>query len=132
LGLKHIGDLYGIGRDTLKRRFRAREPALNPLLRLDQLLGRTAEPLLPVAVPDMPLVQRQLMEPIRHRDLLDRVMEDLAVDMAHLLESAGQGARRLELELWRVDGDMAIRRIETAMATRDPAHMCRLLSTKLG
>ena len=130
-GLKRIGDLHGIGRDTLKRRFRAREPAANPLLRLDQLLGRAAEPLLPVAVPEMPLAQRRLMEPIRHRDLLDRVVEDLAGDMARLLESAGEGARRLELGLWRLDGDMALRRVEMTAPTRDPAHMCRLLARKL-
>ncbi len=132
LGLKRIGDLYGVGRDALKRRFRGHKaPAANPLLRLDQLLGRVPEPLLPVVPQDFPLVQRRLMEPIRHRDLLDQVMADLATDMARELEGAKQGARRLELSLWRVDGEVLQRQLEFAAATRDPAHICRLFGARL-
>jgi protein ImuB len=131
LGLKRIGQLHTIGRDALHRRFRSRSPEENPLTRLDQLLGRVAEPLLPVvAVPD-PLVQRRLMEPIRHRQLLDRVLADLAADMARELERQAQGARRLELGLWRVDGEVIVRRLEFAAATRDPAHIARLFAGKL-
>ncbi len=106
LGLKRIGDLHHIGRDALQRRFRERrDPAANPLIRLDQLLGRVAEPLLPVVVEEVPLVQRRLLEPIRHREFLDVVVADLAGDMARMLEGKAQGARRLELGLWRVDGE---------------------------
>ncbi|HSQ95099.1 MAG TPA: DUF6504 family protein [Croceibacterium sp.] len=131
LGLKRLGQLRGIGRDALHRRFRSRSPAANPLLRLDQLLGRAPEPLLPVvAVPD-PLVQRRLMEPIRHRALLDRVLADLAADMARELEGPAQGARRLELGLWRVDGEVIVCRLEFAAVTRDPAHITRLFASKL-
>ena len=132
LGLKQIGDLTGIGRDALARRFRtARAPAANPLVRLDQLLGRVPEPLLPVVAHDMPLVQRRLMEPIRHRALLDRVLGDLAEDMARVLEGLGLGARRLELGLWKVDGEVLLRRLEMAAASRDAAHIAGLFSRKL-
>ena len=131
LGLKRIGDLYEIGRDALQRRFRSRARAANPLIRLDQLLGRAPEPLLPVAAPEMPLVQRRLLEPIRHRNLLDRAVADLAEDMARALETGGEGARRLELGLWRVDGEALFRRLELAAATRDPAHIVRLFGAKL-
>jgi protein ImuB len=132
LGLKRLGQLSGIGRDALQRRFRnRRSPAANPLIRMDQLLGRMPEPLLPVAVPHTPLVQRRLLEPIRHRDLLDRVVSDLAADMARELEAKGQGARRLELGLWRVDGEVVVRSLELAAATRDAAHIRRLFSAKL-
>jgi protein ImuB len=131
LGLKRLGQLSGISRDALHRRFRSRSPEANPLTRLDQLLGRVAEPLLPVIeVPD-PLVQRRLMEPIRHRELLDRVLADLAADMACELEGKALGARRLELGLWRVDGEVITRRLEFAAATRDPAHITRLFAGKL-
>jgi protein ImuB len=81
-------------------------------------------------MPD-PLVQRRLMEPIRHRALLDRVLADLAADMARELEGKAQGVRRLELALWRVDGEVLIRRLEFAAATRDPAHIARLFAGKL-
>ena len=131
LGLKRLGQLRGIGRDALHRRFRSRSPAANPLVRLDQLLGRAPEPLLPVvAVPD-PLVQRRLMEPIRHRALLNRALADLTAGMARELEGKAQGARRLELGLWRVDGEVIVRRLEFAAATRDPAHITRLFASKL-
>ncbi|MEX0341551.1 MAG: DUF6504 family protein [Erythrobacter sp.] len=137
LGLKRMGEIAGIeegggGRDAIQRRFRNRKsPAANPLIRLDQLLGRVPEPLLPVVPQQMPLVQRRLMEPIRHRQLLDRVVADLAGDMARELEGQGQGARRLELGLWRVDGEVVVRRLEMASATRDPAHIVRLFGARL-
>ncbi|MGZ3196373.1 MAG: DUF6504 family protein, partial [Croceibacterium sp.] len=63
--------------------------------------------------------------------LLDRVLADLAADMARELEGKAQGARRLELGLWRVDGEVIVRRLEFAVATRDPAHITRLFASKL-
>ncbi|QYJ08537.1 DUF6504 family protein [Qipengyuania flava] len=132
LGLKRLGEISVIGRDAIQRRFRNRKsPAANPLIRLDQLLGRVPEPLLPVVPQQMPLVQRRLLEPIRHRQLLDQVVADLAEDMARELEGQGKGARRLELGLWRVDGEVVVRRLEMAAATRDPAHMLRLFAARL-
>ncbi len=143
LGLKRLGELAGIAsgpvdqaeaaaRDALQRRFRNRKsPSANPLVRLDQLLGKVPEPLLPVVPQQMPLVQRRLMEPIRHRDLLDRVLADLAADMARELEARGEGARRLELGLWRVDGEVLVRKLELAVPTRASQHITRLFTTKL-
>ncbi len=143
LGLKRLGDLADIAkgainrseaaaRDALHRRFRNRKsPSANPLVRLDQILGRVPEPLLPIVVRQMPLVQRRLMEPLRHRALLDQVLTDLAADMARELEGRGEGARRLELGLWRVDGEVIVRRLELAAATREPAHITRLFADKL-
>ena len=144
LGIKRLGELAGVSgagddpaqeaaaRDALHRRFRnRRSPAANPLLRLDQLLGKVPEPLLPVTERPQPLVQRRLMEPLRHRDLLDRVMGDLAAQMVRELEARGEGARRLELALWRVDGEVLLRRIELAAATREAAHILRLFAARL-
>lgn len=132
LGLKRLEDLSGVGRDALQRRFRNRKsPASNPLVRMDQLLGRVPEPLLPVIPQDTPLIERRLMEPIRHRALLDQVMHDLAGDMVRELEGRGEGARRLELGLWRVDSEVVIRTLELSASTRDPAHIFRLFAAKL-
>jgi protein ImuB len=111
LGLKHIGELRGVARDSLVRRFRNRTvPDTNPLIRLDQLIGHVPEPILPVLAVEAPMVQRRLLEPIRYRELLDRVVTDLAVDMAGLLESLALGARRLALGMWRVDGGVSVAR----------------------
>ncbi len=145
LGIKRLGELAGVtgagdddaareaaARDALRRRFRNhRSPAANPLLRLDQMLGRVPEPLLPVIARPMPMVQRRLAEPLRHRALLDRVVEDLAGDMVRALEARGEGARRLELALWRVDGEVLTRRIELAAATRESGHIMRLFASRL-
>ena len=154
LGLKRLGDLTRVeegrtrdraniapnGRDALQRRFRRKftngmkgrkSPASNPLVRMDQLLGRVPEPLLPIVPHHMPLVQRRLAEPLRHRDLLDQVLHDLTHDMARVLEGRGEGARRLDLGLWRVDGEVIIRSLEMAEATRDPMHIIRLFAGKL-
>lgn len=132
LGLKRLGDLSGIGRDALSRRFRNRRtPAANPLLRHDQLLGRVPEPLLPVIAEHPAMVQHRLMEPIRHLPLLEIVLGDLAAAMVRELEGRGRGARRLDLACWRVDGEVACRRLELAAASRDPAHICRLFTEKL-
>lgn len=136
LGLKRIGDMTARfadarGRDALHRRFRRKAHSINPLVRLDQLLGNVPEPLLPVVPVAVPLVQRRLMEPIRHRDLLDRVLADLAVDLARELEGRGQGARRIEVGLWRIDGEVIVRRLELAAATREAKHVTRLFAAKL-
>ncbi len=132
LGLKRLGDLTGLARDALARRFRNRRaPAANPLIRMDQLLGLVPEPMLPVIEVHAPLVQRRLMEPIRHRDLLDRVVADLASDMARVLEGRGLGARRLELAMWKVDGEVLARQVELAAPSRDPAHIAGLFGRKL-
>ena len=132
LGLKRVGELSGVARDALARRFRnTRAPGANPLIRLDQLLGKVPEPLLPVVAQEMPLVQRRLMEPIRHRSLLDQVLGDLTLDMARLLEGQAQGVRRLDLALWKVDGEVLSRRLELAAASRDAAHIARLFAGKL-
>ncbi|WP_228727113.1 DNA polymerase Y family protein [Novosphingobium aureum] len=132
LGLKRLGDLDGLARDSLARRFRNRRSAsANPLMRMDQILGRVPEPLLPVLVTHAPLVQRRLMEPIRHRQLLERVVADLAADMERVLEGEGLGARRLELGLWKVDGELVVRRVEMAAPTREAAHLARLFARRL-
>lgn len=145
LGIRRLGQLAGVAgvqadepeaeaaaRAALRRRFRnCRSPSANPLLRLDQLLGKVPEPLLPVLARPLPLVQRRLLEPLRHRDLLERVISDLAADMVRALEARGEGARRLELALWRVDGEVVLRRIELAAPTRAADHMLRLLAARL-
>ncbi len=132
LGLKRIGDLSGVARDALARRFRSvRAPAANPLVRLDQLTGKVPEPLLPVLAAPPPLVQRRLIEPIRHRALLDQVLGDLADDMVRVLEGQALGARRLDLALWKVDGEVVQRRLELAAATRAADHITRLFAAKL-
>jgi protein ImuB len=132
LGLKRIGELRDMGRDALARRFRNRSvPETNPLIRMDQLLGRVPEPLLPVVAVEVPVVQRRLLEPIRHRELLDRVVADLVDDMARLLEGQRLGVRRLDLGMWRVDGEVVIRDLALTKVSRDAGHIVGLFLNRL-
>ena len=132
LGLKRLGDLDDIGRDALSRRFRNRRSAMaNPLMRRDQMIGLVPEPMLPVIGKSPAMVQLRLMEPIRHLPLLETVLADLAAAMMRELEGRGEGARRLEFACWRVDGEVAVRTLELAAATRDGAHICRLFAERI-
>jgi protein ImuB len=51
--------------------------------------------------------------------------------MARLLEGRALGARRLELGLWKVDGDVLVRCLELAAPSRDPGHIAGLFGRKL-
>jgi protein ImuB len=132
LGLKRVADVAAIQRDALVRRFRDHRSApSNPLIRLDQLLGRVAEPVLPVVAAAMPLVQRRLAEPLLYRSLLDQVLSDLTRDLVGQLEARRWGARRVLMRCWRVDGDRIEQSIKLAAATRDAAHILRLFAPRL-
>ncbi|PSK86960.1 protein ImuB [Limimaricola soesokkakensis] len=128
LGLSTIGALRAVPRLSLARRFRANAPEADPLLRLDQLSGRTPEP---VDSPDDPprfAVQARLAEPV-----IDPVphLPVLAEELCAGLVAAGFGARRLGLALYRTDGEVAQAQAATSQPSRDPAHMVRLFEGRL-
>ncbi len=132
LGLKTIGDLMAVPRESLVRRFRnRRSPAANPLTRLDQVFGRTHEPLVPLIEEYPPTAERRLLEPVLHVSLLARIIGDLADDLARTLEAERKGVRRLLLHLWRVDGDRIERSVELASPSRDPQHLARLFEERM-
>jgi len=64
LGLKTIGQLADVPRLSLARRFQKADLVANPLLRLDQLMGRMAEPLQSPDDPPQYSVQSTLPEPV--------------------------------------------------------------------
>lgn len=132
LGLKSVGDLMAVPRESLARRFRNRRSAeSNPLVRLDQILGRAPEMIVPLVEQVPPSTERRLLEPVLHVSLLARIVGDLSLDLSRTLEAARLGARRLVLHLWRVDGDAVRRVVELASPSRDPAHLARLFDERL-
>jgi protein ImuB len=90
------------------------------LRQLDRALGREDEPLMP-RLPVAPYVaEKSFHEPIaREEDVLASV-ERLAARLKTALAARGDGARRLELALFRTDG--AVKRIAagTSRPVRDP------------
>jgi protein ImuB len=126
LGLKRIGDILDLPRAPLTARFGA-----NLLRRLDCALGREDEPLSPL-LPIAPYVaERSFHEPIaREEDVLTTV-ERLAARLKSALAAHGDGARRLELALFRTDG--VVKRIAagTSRPIRDPQAIRALFVERL-
>lgn len=126
VGLARIADLIPLPRAPLARRF---GPGL--VLRLDQALGAQAEPV--AAEPDAPQfsVRMTLPEPIGlQSDLLaglDRLLDRLCAKLAR----HRMGARRLRLELRRVDHGAAQVEIGLARPMRDPARIAVLFARRL-
>ncbi|WP_454018817.1 Y-family DNA polymerase [Azospirillum sp. Marseille-Q6669] len=130
VGLRRIGDLHALPRATLAARF---GPEL--LRRLDQAYGRLDEPLSPRLPVPPHSVRLALPEPITTAEAIAEALRRLLAALCAGLEKTGEGARRLRLELHRVD-----RRLEDAPQTlaigtghpvRRPDALMRLFAQKL-
>lgn len=123
MGLSRIADLIPLPRAPLARRF-----GQGLVLRLDQALGAQAEPV--AAEPDAPHfgVRMTLPEPIGlQTDVmagLARLLEQLCVKLA----LHRRGARRVRLELRRVDHGTAVVEIGLARPMRDPIRIAALFA----
>jgi protein ImuB len=127
LGFKHVGALI----DKPRAPFAARFPA-DLLRRLDQALGRTAEPLPLIVPPPVYHSLRYLLEPIVTQEAIVAVATRLMKDLMHALVRDGAGARALRLALYRVDGEVTTLELGLAMPTRSETHVARLIELKLG
>ncbi len=126
VGLRTIGAIAAVPRAPLARRFGAM-----PLLRLDQAFGAVEEAVSPrLPVPSLS-VERHFAEPIGERDDIERLVLAFAGSMKRDLERRGEGARRFELLLFRVDG--AVTRISAAssLPLREPVPIGRLFHERL-
>ncbi|RWO24444.1 DUF6504 family protein [Mesorhizobium sp.] len=126
VGLRTAGAVMAAPRAPLARRF-----GRSLLLRLDQALGRLDEavsPRLPVA----PLsVERHLAEPIMLTDEIERLVKMLATTLKADLERRGEGARRLALLLFRVDGAVSRIAVGTSRPLREPLLIQKLFHERL-
>jgi protein ImuB len=126
LGLERIGQLAAMPRAPLVRRF-GRDVAL----RLDQALGHAFEPITPLIPKETPTAALAFAEPIGRLEDLKRVVLRLAKDLCRQLERRGEGARRLDLLVQRVDQKSACLRVGTARANRDAVHLAKLFDDLL-
>jgi protein ImuB len=127
LGLKRIGTLAGIERRSLARRFR---DADNPVDALDRALGRKPEPLTPVRTDRPPRALLKLEEPATHPEAPSQALERLIPDLVRQLEKRHLGARRISITGFRVDGSIAVASVATAIPSREPKHLQRLIADK--
>lgn len=131
LGLKIVGALDAVPRLPLARRFTSNDPTRNPLTRLDQALGRLAEPILPHLADPPARALRRAVEPVTDLPRVEAVLDSLAAELVGELERRGRGLRRAALHAYRVDGGVEAAEVETARPTRDPRHFRRLFDGKL-
>jgi protein ImuB len=122
LGLERIGELVAMPRAPLQRRF---GPGL--LTRLDQALGRGAEPFDPIVPEEPPSVLLRFMEPIATAEAIEQAIAEAVRRLVPKLAAAGLGVRRLILACQRVDNSEQYQNISLARATRDGDHLRRLL-----
>jgi len=128
LGLKTIGALMDVPRLSLTRRFVKAPLEANPLMRLDQAVGKLAEPVASAEAQPRFRVQSRLAEPIFDpTPYLPELCESLCAG----LQQAGRGCRRLRLMVYRTDGDVSHVEAATSATTRDPEHLRSLFRDKL-
>jgi protein ImuB len=126
VGLSTVGSIAGAPRAPLARRF-----GTTLILRLDQALGRVEEaisPRLPVAVLS---VERHLAEPVALMEDIERLVLLLAGSLKQDLERRGEGARSLELLLFRVDGAVGRVAVGASLPLREPHLIGRLFHERL-
>ena len=127
LGLKTIGALMAVPRLSLARRFRGAEDVVDAL---DRMLGRKPEPLTAAADDPPPCVAIRLQEPATHAEAAGQALDRLIPRLVRQLEQRHLGARRLSLTGFRVDGSVAVASVATAIPSREPKHLARLLAGK--
>jgi protein ImuB len=127
LGLKTIGALLGVPRLALARRFRGAEDVVDAL---DRALGRKLEPLSAAPADPPPRALLRLEEPANHPEAASQALERLIPQLVRLLQERRLGARRLSLIGYRVDGSVAAASVATAIPSREPKHLQRLLADK--
>jgi len=130
-GLKRIGDLYGLPRTALERRFRDKTVARSVLRRLDQALGHAAEPRNPITEPPILSVRRSYAEPLIVAEAIEAEIETMAVELSQRLAAMDQGVRRFALSLYRTDASTATISAGTSRPSRDPNHVLALVRDKL-
>ena len=126
LGLRRVRDLAQMPRAPLARRFGA-----GLLGRMDQAMGDLPEPIAPPPTPPVMAVRMSLPDPIG-------LLGDLQAGLARLLDRLCQhlhraelGARRLVLDLSRVDGQSVRLEIRLARPMRDASAIAPLFDRAL-
>ena len=127
LGLKTIGALLSMPRLALARRFRGAEDVVDAL---DRALGRRPEPLTAALADPPPRALLKLEEPATHPEAASQALERLIPALVRALERRRLGARKLSLTGYRVDGSVDMASVATAIPSREPKHLQRLLADK--
>jgi len=125
-GLATLGDLAARPSPTLAARF---GEAL--VLRLRQLLGEVASPLVPRGHVAPLRAEERFPEPVARTDDVLDMAEDLLRRLGREMEERRLGGRRFVVTLCRADGARRRLAVDTGRPTRDPAPIMRLLRERI-
>lgn len=126
VGLKLIGDVLERPRAPLAARF-----GVELIRRLDQALGHEDEPIRPRLPVPVAMAERRFPEPIGHESDVLGTIGQLARDLDRVLERRGEGARLLQVALFRADGKVHRIELGTSAPVRDPIRVQRLFIDRL-
>ena len=126
LGLHRVGDLLGLPRAALARRFGA-----ETLRRLDQALGLETEPVSPARAPLHFAARITFPDPIGLLEDIQAGLDRLLPALAARLTEKGRGARRVRMQAFRSDGRVEVIEVGLARPAADPARIRPLLWLKL-
>jgi len=126
VGLKRIGDLTAMPRASLARRY-----GLSVCARLDRALGDEPDSINASKPPTPYRVRLRFPDAISTPDDIARALDRLMQRLTERLEAEQQGARKLVLETFRVDGNTHRLTVGTATPSRRAAHLTRLFNEKL-
>lgn len=115
VGIDRVDQLLDVPRDEVASRFgvegakrgtKAQREANGVLRRVDQALGRLPEPLAPVVEEDSPRVERAFAGPTTRWEAVEAAAHGLVGELAEELLAREAGARRLVLEVERLDREL--------------------------
>ncbi|KOF22347.1 nucleotidyltransferase [Ensifer adhaerens] len=121
LGFKSIGELANTPRAPLTLRF---GPEVGR--RLDQMFGRTPEPIDPIRTRELIEVARAFAEPIGAAETINKYVGRLIAQLIDKLQKEGLGVRRADLIVEKVDGTHQAVRAGTAKPARDVVWLTKL------
>ncbi len=125
-GLKCIADVLDRPRAPLAARY-----GQNFVRRIDQALGREDESIRPRLPVPVAMAEQRFPEPIGHEEDVLGTIEHLAHELGRVLERRGEGARLMQVALFRADGKVHRLQLGTAAPLRDPALVRKLFADRL-
>jgi protein ImuB len=93
-------------------------------------LGTLEEPITPRLPLPPYIAERVFAEPVTHEAFVLQTIEHLAAELAKTMEQRGDGARTLQVTLYRVDGAVRRLSVATSKPLRDPRALHRLFKER--
>ncbi len=120
-GLRRIDDIIMRPRAPIAARCGA-----DLYARLDAMLGRAKSPISPRFEAPAFMTERRFLDGVLRREDIEASISSLAQDLCALLARHGEGARRLEASLFRVDGAVKHFEVGTSRPLREPGLIAKL------